>query len=120
MLMNDDIDRVYDLRERFPEEFEMIELIYYRYRSSTSLSCCTISQQVVFPEKKTILFFVNFKLTFLLLLKVDHEYSDNKISTKLQMKYKSQLSMVIDKLKQSKKVRFSRIEDYFTSIKIFM
>ncbi len=52
MMMNDDIDRVSDLHERFPEEYEMIELICYRYRSLTSLSYCIILQRVIFPEEK--------------------------------------------------------------------
>jgi hypothetical protein len=109
MLTNDEIDHVYDHRERFLVEFEMIELIYYRYRSSTSLSCYTISPPVIFPEEKPKkILFINFKSMFSLLLKVDHEYLDNKISTKLQMKYKFQPSMVLDKLKE--KVRFSRTE----------
>jgi hypothetical protein len=109
MLTNDGIDHVYDHRERFLVEFEMIELIYYRYRSSTSLSCYTISPPVIFPEAKPKkILFINLKSMFSLLLKVDHEYLDNKISTKLQMKYKFQPSMVLDKLKE--KVRFSRTE----------
>lgn len=122
MTMNADIDRVYDHRERFPKEFEMIELIYYQYRSATSSSCYIILQLVIFPEEERRKFvFSKLIIVFFssLLLTVDHEHLDNKISTKLQMQYKFQLSMVIDKLKQSSSFNHQK-QNYFTSIKIFM